>query len=62
MSPAMHWDKLVEAYNVQKTWSELHLPTEEFVKFFLTNASLPMPEPITWLVLEIHAAQPLEQQ
>ncbi|KAJ1643486.1 Serine/threonine-protein kinase [Coemansia asiatica] len=62
MSPAMRWDKLVEAYNVQRARSELRLPTEEFVEFLLTNASLPMPEPIARLALEIHAAQVAEQQ
>ncbi|KAJ1817429.1 Serine/threonine-protein kinase, partial [Coemansia sp. RSA 2599] len=62
MSPAMRWDKLVEAYNVQRTRPELRLPSEEFVEFLLANASLPMSEPVARLALEIQAAQPLEQK
>ncbi|KAJ2637462.1 Serine/threonine-protein kinase [Coemansia sp. RSA 1286] len=62
MSPAMRWDKLVEAHAVQTTRPELRLPSEEFVEFLLANASLPMPEPMARMALEIQAAQPLEKQ
>ncbi|KAJ1894195.1 Serine/threonine-protein kinase [Kickxella alabastrina] len=58
MSPAMRWDKLVEAHALRINAPELRAPAAEFVDLVLASAQLPMPADVARLALDMQQTQP----